>query len=117
VQGQFVPFFGRPAFTPRAASDLAVRTRAPVLFGCVHRVEPTRHRIVLRRIELPEEGDRERGSLALTAALTREIEAQIRLAPHEWVWMHRRWQTQPGAEGEAPKAPDERPPAENVPLS
>jgi Kdo2-lipid IVA lauroyltransferase/acyltransferase len=30
VQGLFVPFFGRPAWTPRAAGDLALRFRAPV---------------------------------------------------------------------------------------
>lgn len=95
VQGQFVPFFGRPAFTPRAPADLALRTGAAVVFGCAHRVAPTRHKLVLRRVAVADTGDAQADSLALTAALTREIEAEVRAAPEEWVWMHRRWRTQP----------------------
>ena len=95
VQGHFVPFFGRPAFTPRAAADLALRTGAAVVFGCAHRLGPTQHRLVLRAVSIDQTGDAEQDSLALTAALTREIEAEVRLAPGEWVWMHRRWKTQP----------------------
>ncbi|GAC1338069.1 MAG: lysophospholipid acyltransferase family protein [Myxococcales bacterium] len=93
AQGQFVPFFGRPAFTPRAAGDLTVRTGAAVIFGCIHREEPTRHRLVIRRLPVPQTGDRERDSLAVTAAATLAIEEEIRRRPDEWVWMHRRWRT------------------------
>lgn len=102
VQGYFVPFFGRPAFTPRAAGDLAVRTGAPMLFGCVHRLAPTVHRVTLRRIEAPRTGDREQDSHALTAAATHAIEDEIRARPDEWVWMHRRWRTQPPANTSLP---------------
>jgi KDO2-lipid IV(A) lauroyltransferase len=97
VQGQFVPFFGKPAFTPRAAGDFAVRTGAPVVFGCVHRVAKTLHQVVLRRVDVPRTGDREADSLAITAAATRAIEDEIRRRPDEWVWMHRRWRTAPGS--------------------
>ena len=95
VAGQFVPFFGRPAFTPRAAGDLAVRLGAPMIFGCAHRVAGNVHRIVLRRIDVPRTGDREQDSLALTTAATRAIEDEIRANPAEWVWMHPRWRTPP----------------------
>lgn len=94
VQGHFVPFFGKPAFTPRAAGDLAVRAEAPVVMGCVHRVAPTVHRVVLRPIEVVRSGDREADSFAITAAATLAIEAEVRSRPDEWVWMHRRWRTQ-----------------------
>ena len=40
VQGVFVPFFGRQAFTPRAAADLALRFGAPVVVGTIHRRGP-----------------------------------------------------------------------------
>lgn len=93
VAGLFVPFFGRPAFTPRAAGDLAVRLGAPMIFGCAHRVAGNVHRIVLRRIDVPRTGDRDQDSLALTAAATRAIEDEIRANPAEWVWMHPRWRT------------------------
>jgi len=95
VAGHFVPYFGRPAFTPRAAGDLAVRLGAPMIFGCAHRVARGLHRIVLRRVEVPSTGDRDRDSLALTASATREIEDEVRKRPEEWVWMHPRWRTQP----------------------
>lgn len=94
VAGHFVPFFGKLAFTPRAAGDLAVRLGAPMIFGCARRVAGNLHRIVLRRIEVPLTGDRDRDSLALTAAATLAIEDEIRANPAQWVWMHPRWRTQ-----------------------
>jgi len=94
VAGHFVPFFGRPAFTPRAAGDLAARLGAPLVFACAHRMASGMHRMVVRPVDVPRTGDRERDSFALTAAATREIEQEIRRRPDEWVWMHPRWRTQ-----------------------
>jgi KDO2-lipid IV(A) lauroyltransferase len=94
VQGFFVPFFGRPAHTPRAVGDLAARTGAPALLGCIHR-DGAGHRVVLHRLDVPRTGDREADARALTAAATAAIEFEIRACPDEWVWMHRRWRTQP----------------------
>jgi KDO2-lipid IV(A) lauroyltransferase len=97
VQGFFVPFFGRPAHTPRAVGDLAVRTDAPALFGCIHR-EGDGHRVVIEAIPVPQTGDREADAKAVTAAATLAIETELRARPEEWVWMHRRWRTRPGDE-------------------
>jgi KDO2-lipid IV(A) lauroyltransferase len=94
VAGHFVPFFGRDAFTPRAAGDLSARLGCPMIFGCCFRVAPRLHRMVVRAIDVPRTGDREADSLALTAAATREIESEIRAHPEQWVWMHPRWSTQ-----------------------
>lgn len=91
VAGVHVPFFGRPAFTPRAAGDLAARLGAPMIFGCAHRLAGNVHRIVLRRVDVPRTGAREADSIALTAAATKMIEDEIRANPAEWVWMHPRW--------------------------
>jgi KDO2-lipid IV(A) lauroyltransferase len=95
VSGHFVPFFDRPAFTPRAAGDLAAHLGAPMLFACAHRVARSVHRISVRRVDVARSGDREADSLALTAAATRAIEDEVRAHPEEWVWMHPRWRTQP----------------------
>jgi len=95
VAGHFVPFFGRAAFTPRAAGDLAARLGAPMIFACVHRVARGVHRMVVRIIDVERTGDRDRDSVALTAAATRCIEEEVRQRPDEWVWMHARWRTQP----------------------
>jgi KDO2-lipid IV(A) lauroyltransferase len=94
VQGFFVPFFGKPAHTPRAVGDLAVRTGAPALFGCIHR-DGEGHRVVIESIPVPQTGDREADAKAVTAAATLAIEAELRARPEEWVWMHRRWRTKP----------------------
>ena len=97
VQSLFVPFFGHLASTPRAAADLALRTGAAVVTGYCHRVgEQMRYRISMRRIRpAVSSGDREADALALTAALTADIEQAIREAPAQWVWMHRRWKSRP----------------------
>ena len=102
VQGVFVPFFGRLAFTPRAVGDLALRFGATVLVGTSHRRGPRAgdgHE--LEMLELPYDRvptDREAEVLRLTAAAAAHQEAVIRRYPSEWVWMHRRWKTQPPPE-------------------
>jgi Kdo2-lipid IVA lauroyltransferase/acyltransferase len=97
VQSVWVPFFGHPAKTPRAAADLALRTGATVIFGACRRVKPNRYLLLMEEIPLPTEGDTEEKVLALTANLTLRIESSIRAAPEQWVWMHRRWRHQPEA--------------------
>ncbi len=94
VQSVWVPFFGRLAKTPRAAADLALRTGAVPMLGFATRVGPCRYRISMHDVALPE-GDGEDAVVALTAALTAGIEAQIRSAPEQWVWLHRRWRSPP----------------------
>jgi KDO2-lipid IV(A) lauroyltransferase len=96
VAGHFVPFFGRDAFTPRAAGDLAARLRCPMIFGCCYRVAPRLHRMIVRPVDVARTGDAEADSLALTAAATKQIEEQIRARPFQWVWMHDRFRTERG---------------------
>ena len=109
VQGVFVPFFGRLAFTPRAAADFAIRFGAPVVVGSIHRKGQgprDGHRVEL--VEIPfsaDPPDREAEAVRLTAACTAALEAAIRRHPAEWVWMHERWHTRPpGEDGAGPLA-------------
>ncbi len=103
VQGVFVPFFGRLAFTPRAAADLALRFEATVLVGTSHRRGPRAgdgHELEMVELEYdPAPADREAEVQRLTAAAAAEQERTIRRYPSEWVWMHRRWKTRPASEG------------------
>ena len=94
VQGVFVPFFGKLAHTPSAAAALALRFHAPIIVGWCHRTREG-YRIELHRHPFAPSGDDERDVLELTAQLTRRIEDAIRQAPEQWVWLHRRWKTQP----------------------
>jgi KDO2-lipid IV(A) lauroyltransferase len=108
VQGVFVPFFGRPAYTPRAAADLALRFGAPVVVGTARRRGPevgAGH--VVELVEIPYDAaaaDREAEAIRLTAACSAALESAIRRAPSEWVWMHERWKTQPGEVAGGPQA-------------
>ncbi|WP_430384351.1 lysophospholipid acyltransferase family protein [Archangium violaceum] len=94
VQSVFVPFFGELAATPRAAADLALRTGAAVVVGFCQR-EGDGYRLWMEEVPWQASGDREVDALALTAALSLRIEAAIRRAPEQWVWMHQRWKTRP----------------------
>lgn len=95
VQSVFVPFFGHPAATPRAAADLALRTGAPVVVGFCQRKRDGYYRLSMKEIFPVRTGDQESDAIALTSVLTQEIENAIRRSPSQWVWMHRRWKTQP----------------------
>jgi Kdo2-lipid IVA lauroyltransferase/acyltransferase len=108
VQGVYVPFFGRPAWTPRGAADLALRFRAPVVVGWCWRRGPgpdDGHDAQVVEVPAdPDAPDREAEVVRLTAACTALLEEAIRRNPAEWVWMHARWKTQPPPEGAAPEA-------------
>ncbi len=96
VEGAFVDFMGRPAWTPTAAAQMAIKFDAPVLFGYIRRGKDNRHTVVLEGpLELTRTGDRERDIVANTALLTKKLEECILQNPEQWVWMHRRWRRQP----------------------
>lgn len=99
VQGVFVPFFGRPAWTPRAAGDLALRFRAPVAVIWSRRRGPRAgggHELTVVPVPYDADAvDREAESVRITRACTAQLESAIRARPSEWVWMHERWRTRP----------------------
>ena len=101
VQGVFVPFFGRPAWTPRAAGDLALRFRAPVAVIWSRRRGPAPgagHELQVEHVPYDAApADAAAESLRITAACTAILERAIRERPSEWVWMHDRWRRRPPA--------------------
>ena len=94
AQSVFVPFFGTLAATPHAGSDLALRTGAAVVTGFCQR-HGVGYRISMEELTPAPAADREAAALQLTAQLSERIEAAIRRAPEQWVWMHQRWKTRP----------------------
>jgi len=96
IPGVFVPFFGRPAWTPSGAATLALRLRIPLIPAFIHRLPDGSHRVETHApLPKPESGSLEDRVVELTAAATAAIERQIRAHPEQWVWMHRRWKTRP----------------------
>jgi len=61
----------------------------------VEKTEQERYRLWMEEVPWQAGEDREADALALTAALSQRIEAAIRRAPEQWVWMHQRWKTRP----------------------
>jgi KDO2-lipid IV(A) lauroyltransferase len=95
-EGVFVDFFGRPACTALAPALLALRTDASVLPAAIVRCGRDRHTILVEKeIPLIRTGHLRADVVANTASFTRAIEALVRKAPAQWLWVHRRWKTQP----------------------
>jgi KDO2-lipid IV(A) lauroyltransferase len=91
----FVPFFGRPAKTPRGAAVFALRFNVPVVFVVALRQPNGRYRIVVERIEAPQTGDRDHDVDAIVARFTQHLEKWVRAVPAQYFWQHRRWRRQP----------------------
>jgi KDO2-lipid IV(A) lauroyltransferase len=113
VDGAFVPFFGRPAYTPTGAAALALRTGAAVVCGFLVREGAIRHRLIVQGpITLIRTGDHQRDVVENTALFTGLIERHIRAFPDQWVWFHRRWKRRPVTlrtnESDAPSADRDR---------
>jgi KDO2-lipid IV(A) lauroyltransferase len=93
VDGVWVPFFGRPAFTPVGAAEIALRQKANVIPSFSERRPDGGHLIRFHpALDLPQE-PRE-----ATALMTAKIEEQVRRRPEQWVWWHKRWRRQPPVE-------------------
>lgn len=106
----FVPFFGQQAATITAASHFAAINNSKVFLLREHRVNRTRQ-YELEFIPFPESfpsGDDE-----VDATLTNQIiEKSIRQYPEQYLWMHKRFKTQPGGKPDSPyiniKTPNHR---------
>jgi len=97
--GVFVEFFGQPAWTPSGAALFALRTGSPLVVGFAARMPDGRMRLSFSPpVEMARGPDLDTDVARLTALLTAHIERQVREHPEQWVWMHRRWKHQPGAE-------------------
>lgn len=88
--GEFVPFFGRPAFTPTTPAAIALRTSAPIIF-CWHHRRQGRHKLSFERIRYRPTGDAKHDVAALTELFNDRLESAIRVVPEQWVWLHERW--------------------------
>ena len=98
VDGVFVDFFGRPAFTPRGPVSIALRTGAVLVPAFIIRQRDDTHRIVIEKpLELENTGVLEEDIRVNTARFTKVIESYIRKHPEQWIWIHQRWKTQPSA--------------------
>ena len=96
-KGVFVDFFGRPASTYKSIGLLALSTGRPIVVGYVRRHgNEAKYDIGVQRIIRPEEWEAREDPLRwITERYTAEIEAIVRAAPEQYLWIHRRWKSVP----------------------
>ena len=96
-KGMFVPFFGRLASSYKSIGLLAMRHEVPVVAGYARRV-PDRfeYELISPDIIRPEEWvDQPDPLFYITARFNRALEEMVRMAPEQYLWVHRRWKSRP----------------------
>jgi KDO2-lipid IV(A) lauroyltransferase len=83
-------FFGRPAYTTTAITNLAMKYQVPVVPMFCQRLADGRYQIEAQP-KLLLQGQGEEAVAANTQLLTSIIETAVRRDPSQWFWMHKRW--------------------------
>ena len=89
----FTHFFGVPCSTTTATSKLAQRSGAMVLPFTTRRIDPEGHYQIT--IHAPLNNFPSNDPTADTQSIMDHFEQEIRLAPEQYLWIHRRFKTQP----------------------
>lgn len=95
-RGIYVDFFGRPASTSPGLAMMSAQAGAPVLpVFAAREPDGVSHTVrVLPALAPPP--DRSPAEVqAHTQRYTALIESAVRERPDQWIWIHRRWRTQP----------------------
>jgi len=91
-EGVYVPFFGKVACTNKGLAMFAMRYNATVVPAFNVRQGDGRYRIVISPpIDLVRSGHIGDDIVENTMLFNKIIEDHIRLAPDNWLWVHRRW--------------------------
>jgi Kdo2-lipid IVA lauroyltransferase/acyltransferase len=103
-KGLFVDFFGRPASTYKSIGLLAMEYNVPVVVGFGRRrKEAYTFDIGIEDIIHPEDWAEADDPLRyITQRYTHALEAVIRTAPEQYLWVHRRWKHRPKGEQPGP---------------
>ena len=99
LRGVFVPFFGQLASCERAAVTLALRRGYPIVVGAaIRRGGGFAFELVAEEpFTLATTGDRAADLRAGVLRVNQAIEALVRRAPEQYLWIHDRYRTQPQA--------------------
>jgi KDO2-lipid IV(A) lauroyltransferase len=99
-QGDFVPCFGVLACTATGMARVAMKTGAAVVPAfTIWDDQLRKYRVTFEpAIKLVKTGNSDADVLTNTALFNKAIEDVIRRHPEQWLWVHRRWKTQPPGE-------------------
>ena len=97
--GVFVEFFGRQASTTPAVALLKLKTDCELIPVSGYPLPGNRYHFVYGPpVQIRLTGNREQDVRSITQECTARLESEIRKHPECWLWMHRRWKTQPKKE-------------------
>ena len=105
-RGFFVEFFGRQASVYKSIAYLALESGVPIVVGGAYRTGQRFHyfAVVTDIIEPAEYEKSLDGAMAITRRFTSALERLVRMAPDQYLWVHRRWKTRPPEERRAIRA-------------
>jgi KDO2-lipid IV(A) lauroyltransferase len=89
VDSVFVPFLGAPAKTPSALVDLGKRFNARFVSAFIVRTRGTHFEIHANEL------DGSKSTEEILEEYHRNLERRIRERPDQWVWIHKRWRSDP----------------------
>ncbi len=94
IEGVFVNFLGRLAYTPTSPVRLARATGAPLIPCFFRRIKGTRYELIVEDpIYISSGIDKQEDLYRYTQAWSQIFERYIRQYPWQWAWMHPRWKT------------------------
>ena len=80
------------ALTSRLLARLALKTGAPIVPFFARLAPAGRYRVAFHPpVDTAVDGDQ--AVEQLTERCLAVVEAEIRLSPEQWLWLHRRWKT------------------------
>ncbi len=95
VEGEFVDFMGKPAYTPVGPVVFAERTGAGIVPMAIHMNKDFTHTVEISpEILLQKTGDKKADRVENVLRCSKAVEKFIMENPTQWVWMHERWKTQ-----------------------
>ncbi len=90
-EGIELPFFGVPAMTATGATRMALKTGHPLLPMSVTRQDAQFHVTFHPPLTLEKTSSRDMDVQKGVKQIINFTEAQIKAAPDQWFWVHRRW--------------------------
>ena len=94
IDGVFIDFFGKKAYTPSAPVKLARSVGVPIIPMFIVR-NGLRHKIYVEDPILIDNTSDSDWVVAYTQKWSNVVESYIKRYPEQWVWMHKRWKTKP----------------------
>ena len=99
LANSFAPFFGLDAASPKAAIELAVRNKLPIITSFLIRTGHMKFTVFTEWIEYDPHSPTVNEDVL--TVYNQRLEKLIAQYPEQWLWWHRRWRRRPEVDYEA----------------